>query len=980
MSDLKAFVGVLPYASELFGIYQPLLGWKSQRVAKRVEQSRQQAYTAIARTALTRVQSTLRVHAEGGGERFLAQPTQLRFKVSDLRPVDLDAQPRAGVAPSIDSGVARMLAEQIGSAPPEDWRRLVTTEHMTELLEALQESLQSPEELARRPAVAAYVSGFVAELQGQERETVIRTLFDKESRVAGYLVFLAQHAPSQLTPLFFPTLRNTALQLAHYADPLENFGSNATKAILSPVGIIHLYREYFFEFDSFLGPPVGHVWLSPGGTIELVEVNTRKVFTERTIEQSFEFSQRSERETRTQDDIADAVREENQNSVKFGFTNTASYTTPVFQDTATASFSIDSSKSNSRESTYKHMRQQSEKLTSEIKRNFKTTFRTSTETTDTTSKRYVIQNSGPRLVNYELRRKMRKVGVQVQDIGVQMCWHTFVDDPARELGIAKLVHLGEPPNMEGVVAPDAPITGGIETQEVSIPIPFEGLDTDDNDQAYTNGSETEVAAVFDETEHIRAYFPQSVTYTKPGYTLAAVSVEAVGMDARVSPRNVASEPDSSRGSFDVHLDYVNWGGRDQFSVKAILTWTPSEAMAAKAQAAYEQSVAKFTAESARRYKEAFVKASRERIKVASNIRSRPADELREEERTVVYRRLISQLMSVAPSESKHVVSELVRSIFDVDKMLYFVAPEWWVPRLHRSTQQLGEEVKPPSATPAPSAPAPAASPKPVTHLSASVVNVKSVLKYTEVVAALAAAGSAKPKGAPVPAANVVDWGGADEYARDNYFITEESAPAKLGSSLGWLLQLDGDNLRNAMLNAPWVKAVIPIRIGKEREAINWLRQAHVEGNDGLDATYDAAPTDPPELQSTADQTVTVLDALHILSERIAEFDRETRSPVMPNPADAEDPRNHFAGSLPTEAVFESGFYPLQGGVRFNQSGTSPTIFSQWLEILPTDQIAAVEVEYDPVTLQVRGIAQPPRAPVVPAPPDNPPDDPPVDPP
>ena len=45
------------------------------------------------------------------------------------------------------------------------------------------------------------------------------------------------------------------------------------------------------------------------------------------------------------------------------------------------------------------------------------------------------------------------------------------------------------------------------------------------------------------------------------------------------------------------------------------------------------------------------------------------------------------------------------------------------------------------------------------------------------------------------------WGGVDDAERDNYYITEDSEPAKLGSSLGWLLQLDGDNMRNAFLNA-----------------------------------------------------------------------------------------------------------------------------------------------------------------------------------
>src|SRR5436190_22049809 len=45
------------------------------------------------------------------------------------------------------------------------------------------------------------------------------------------------------------------------------------------------------------------------------------------------------------------------------------------------------------------------------------------------------------------------------------------------------------------------------------------------------------------------------------------------------------------------------------------------------------------------------------------------------------------------------------------------------------------------------------------------------------------------------------------------------------------IQLDGDNLRNAFLNAPWVKAVIPIRPGKEKAAINWLKG--VEGMNGI---------------------------------------------------------------------------------------------------------------------------------------------------
>jgi hypothetical protein len=964
MQDLTAFKGTLPYASELFGIYQPLLGWKSKITARRVDRSLALGFDAIAETVLNRLRAPIVVRAEDERQLMAGRLVNAQFRIDGLKPLDLEQGPQPVLSPTIDSGVARLLRERIGDTPPRKWDEVVNQSRMTGLLERLQTLLVEPEQLVQRPDVAAYVEAFVASLGNLDRPTILRALFDKESRIAGYLIFLAQHAPAQLTGLFFRSPRADALRLAAFTDPLLNFGDEAYKAILSPVGVIHLYREYFFEFDSFLGPPVGHVWLSPGGTIELIEVNTRKVFTERTAETSVETLQRSEAETTTQDDIAEAVKQENRDNMKFGFTNTATVTTPVFQDTATSSFSLDNTKTSSRETTHKQMRRQSEKLTSEIKRNFKTTFRTSTEVTDTTSKRYVIQNTTKRLVNYELRRKMRKVGVQVQDIGVQMCWHTFVDDPGRELGIAKLVHMGEKPDMSNVVQPDAPPDPTIELDEASFPIPFVGTNTSDNEQAYTDGTETEVEDIGDRTENIEWQFPQSVTFKKPGYTLTDVRLEAVGADAQLDHVGLTSADGSSRGSFTARVRYVNWNETSQFTVRAFLTWTPSEAMGQKVQAAYDTAMAKYTEEQARRYKEAFFKASRERIKLASRVAPRRAEELREEERTVVYRRLIAQLMAVAPNESKHVISELVRSIFDVDKMLYFVAPEWWVPRLHRSTQRLGEEEKPPvpGAPPAAAGGTVTGGALGATPLLQSAVHITSLVKLAEAKAVVEREAAAPPKPTPIPAANIVDWGGAREYGRDSYYITEESAPARLGSSLGWLLQLDGDNLRNALLNAPWVKAVIPIRIGKERAAINWLQQAHVEGNDGLTARYDASPEDPPELQSTATHEVSVLDALNFLAAKINTFDQRSRTSVVPNPADPEDASNHYAGSMPTEAVFENGFYPLKGGVRFNQAGTDQPIFSQWMEILPTDQVAAVEVEYDPKTLQVKVLAQPEREP------------------
>jgi hypothetical protein len=74
---------------------------------------------------------------------------------------------------------------------------------------------------------------------------------------------------------------------------------------------------------------------------------------------------------------------------------------------------------------------------------------------------------------------------------------------------------------------------------------------------------------------------------------------------------------------------------------------------------------------------------------------------------------------------------------------------------------------------------------------------------------------------------------ATGFGRPEYAITNESEPAPMGSSLGWLLQLDGDTRRNEFLNSPWARVCLPIHAGREREALSWLA-AHVEGEIGYD--------------------------------------------------------------------------------------------------------------------------------------------------
>ena len=148
----------------------------------------------------------------------------------------------------------------------------------------------------------------------------------------------------------------------------------------------------------------------------------------------------------------------------------------------------------------------------------------------------------------------------------------------------------------------------------------------------------------------------------------------------------------------------------------------------------------------------------------------------------------------------------------------------------------------------------------------------------------------------------------------------------------WLLQLDGDNLRNAFLNAPWVKAVIPIRPGRESAALNWLRSIEGHADDGWDAPYTASGEDDQaivaELQAEGQAPPTIGAVLERIAHKLGKQNGDIKN------------------VLQADKVFERGFDPLTGG--FDAGLPANDVFGQWVSVQPTDQIVAVK--YEPTNL------------------------------
>ncbi|MFJ6930642.1 hypothetical protein ACIQUP_25470 [Streptomyces nigra] len=687
--------------------------------------------------------------------------------------------------------------------------------------------------------------------------------------------------------------------LAALAESFEALG----QGVLSPVGLVNLFRQYFFEFDTFLGPPTGHLWLSPGGTVELVETSTRRVLVEKTAEQSEETSRKVEESLTEQDDVADAVKEENANDTKLGVSASGGANVGIYHADASVSFGLSNTVKQSSETTHKQTRTQSAKVTSEIKRNFKTTFKTVTETTDTSSRRYIVQNTGDTLVNYELRRKMRKVGVQLQHIGTRLCWQVYLPAPSRNLGLGDLVHLVPAPDLTSISKPELPPPLEVKTTQFTGSFAVRKKpgtqDPPEADMEFILHDPPNADGITDYDNAIHAVARGDFQPPPPeqGYTLKEVRFVSVAPGRSFDPHQI--DFDAVKSTFTVWAKSFNAGNLSPISLTFALTWNPPATNAAHEQ--YKEDKKIYDAQVAELQRVAYASAVRERVKLISGLRPRPSQDLRSEERQTIYGNLIHRLKPYELFTDKYLGSELLRQIFDVDEMLYFVAPDYWRPR---------------TVTPLPP-PDPMDPPVPNAHSvgrypvpDASVLNGRTVLSwysYTD-------------------KANALDpHGHASDEWRVNYLVTEESQPAPLGSSLGWLIQADGDARRNEFLNAAWVKAVLPVRPGRERDALKWLRDADVEGEAALDLDYVKKQGDPDTYAGKK-----VGQVLDLLAEQL-----ETSNTLTAN-------------TLASEKVFETGFDPLAGGFR---PAAPYEVFDQWIEVLPTDQVVAVQVNYDPNTGQ-----------------------------
>jgi len=868
---LGEFKEILPYASVIFGVYQPLLGWKAKQTIRRVDRERRLLVERVFNSAFN---SSLR-NLNQGITSFSSSSMKETAKTLTTSRIPLWMRDSI-IANDIESVVyAFVTKERRLPQNYTEWAKIINDVGINSKVESLRSELIKNNIYANSKNIGLVYDGLVTD--------VLLSHIIRNNGEAFNAILRGDESGWQ-----------TSLD---FVDPLAKFDLSTQQSILSPIGLVNLFSQYFYELNTFLGSPVGHVWISPGGSVELFEITSKRTITERQVERLQEAITKTELSTMQQDEISDAIKDENNQNINLGITASGGTDLGVYHAEASADLGLQSTRSSSSEAAHKNTRQQSQRLSSELRRSLKTTFRTTVDIQDTSSRRHVLSNTTDKLINYEFRRKMRRVAVQVQHLGTYLCWQVYVDEAGKDLGISELVHVAKPEDLESSIQPpEAPPVLPSKEESITFDFPYQMTRNNGSrpESHYYQGLETEEdgSELYGRTMIV---WEREYSATPPGHGYKLNNVSVTGYQGTGRGKNQPSAIPKipldtiKDNKFKLSLPYVTFGDSDGIRFVIKLIWTaPNQS---DLQEQYKQKMAEYTEARRREAHAQYVDIVRERIKLASNIRRRPSEDLREEERIVVFRRLVRQLMGIKEEnnneQSPHVISELIRSIFDVDRMLYYVAPDWWMPRPVYQ-QQMAPSQNTRGETKAPQTFSQdikktmedvsiatrkkepemmrMRSPseggygngkeddrgRPIDNHDCPEGFVKDPFSGNCIeesnekiekgrgppgpigrppLPPIGRGGGGRieddqqsTQGTPLTQGDTIGWGGVRSKDRNNYLITEDSEPAPLGASIGWLIQLDGDNHRNAFLNSPWVKAIIPIHPSKEAMAIEWLKK------------------------------------------------------------------------------------------------------------------------------------------------------------
>ncbi|MDH5669863.1 MAG: hypothetical protein OEY86_17830, partial [Nitrospira sp.] len=394
---------------------------------------------------------------------------------------------------------------------------------------------------------------------------------------------------------------------------------------LSPIGIAHYFRQLYFNKEEGVGPIEEAFTVAPLETLEVIYQTVRKQSHEEILEQGLEVVSEAAVEEKNLDEVSDKVSSMVQQDISASMSANASGSIGVWQVGASASANIGVSSQRSREYSTRRLKEVTKRASERITKSFSIKVKDTTEVTETTTTRRVIRNESASPVSYGLRRVLRRVNVKVQDLGPRLVWQVYLRNPGNGLARSRFVHFHE---SGPITAPDIP--------PGTPPRPSGGTET---------GS---VSANLKVDQSLRINFVTIVVRPGADRVVTGLRIDSItdldggGKNDRApAARNdfdLGSTWDPTTHTFTANIG-VWMGNSMSLQVSYTYTWEPSDSVLEDWETQRAAAVAKFTEEAMTK------KFERDKALITekSKVKSRPASDLRREERYEMMNRMVNYL-------------------------------------------------------------------------------------------------------------------------------------------------------------------------------------------------------------------------------------------------------------------------------------------------------------------------------------------------
>lgn len=448
-------------------------------------------------------------------------------------------------------------------------------------------------------------------------------------------------------------------------------------AMLSPIGVAHLYRQLYFDAGAGMGPIEHALTVAPLEQVEVIQELVRRDSVERTESFGTESTLEKSAEESTTEEISDHVQSTVRRDAEVGISASAQGSFAVWSGQFQSSLNYAQSSERSRETARTRATSTTKKSSEVIRKSYSLTVKTFTELDERSTIKRVIKNEGPTPVNYGLRRVMRTINVKLQSLGPRLVWQSHVKDPGVGLALGDMVMFRDSDALAPGTAPTAP------------PRPVGGVEL---------GTQR-VRAIREGIPYFIVTIPQDPMRIIRGLTITSVS--------NADPREGDRPPGVLSGSVGGEALYgptgavVAWafkfnvvGDGWALDVEYSLVYEPSEEALALWQDQVRTAQIAWDAQKA----DEAIERARRMLTAKSRIRPRPFADLREEERYEILGRMISGAFGNLPPGGRPAPAEmeLFHRYFEVSALFYWVHPSWWVPRQAggRGHYQITDESEP----------------------------------------------------------------------------------------------------------------------------------------------------------------------------------------------------------------------------------------------------------------------------------------------